>query len=77
MDPKIEEAIKFVHAYAPEINEWKILKKELLRSLPSNHRKLFSTKDKFTRKMNFNEFEKTVFDYWTKLTGIELYLEKS
>jgi hypothetical protein len=76
MDPKIEETINFVHSYAPDINDWKILKKELLKSLPPSHRKLFSTRDNATKKMNFNDFEKTVFEHWQKLTGIKLYLEQ-
>lgn len=77
MDSKIEETIKFIHAYAPDIKEWKVLKKELLKSLPSSHRKLFSTRDAKTKKMNFNDFEKTILEHWQKITGVELYLEKS
>lgn len=76
MDPKVEEVINFVHSYAPNITEWKVLKKELLKSLPPSHRKLFSTRDNLTKKMNFNEFEETVAEYWKKIAGVELYLEK-
>lgn len=76
MDPKVEEVVNFVHSYAPNITEWKVLKKELLKSLPSSHRKLFSTRDNSTKKMNFNDFEKAVFEYWQKLTGLKLYLEQ-
>lgn len=76
MDPKIEEAINFVHSYAPNLTEWKVLKKEMLKFLPSSHRKLFSTRDAKTKKMNFNDFEKTVLEHWQKITGVELYLEK-
>lgn len=76
MDPKIEEAINFVHAYAPGITQWKVLKKELLKFLPASHRKMFSTRDSSTKKMNFNDFERTVAEQWQKITGVELYLEK-
>jgi len=76
MDLKIEETIKFIHAYAPDIKEWKVLKKELLKSLPSSHRKLFSTRDNSTKKLNFNDFEKTVVEYWQKIANVTLYLEK-
>lgn len=76
MDPKIEEAINFVHAYAPGITQWKVLKKELLKFLPASHRKMFSTRDSSTKKMNFNDFERTVAEHWQKITGVELYLEK-
>jgi len=77
MDPKIEETINFVYSYAPNITDWRVLKKELLKSLPSCHRKLFSTRDNSTKKLNFNDFEKTVVEYWQKISGVELYLEKS
>jgi|APGre2960657373_1045057.scaffolds.fasta_scaffold235441_2 hypothetical protein len=76
MDPKVEEVVNFVHSYAPNITEWMVLKKELLKSLPSSHRKLFSTRDSSTKKMNFNDFEKTVVEHWHKIAGVELYLEK-
>lgn len=77
MDPKIEEAIKFVHAYAPEINEWKVLKKELLKTLPSVYRKQFSKVDKKTRILLINDFETTIIDFWKKITNSELYLVKN
>jgi len=77
MDPKVEETINFVRAYAPDISDWKILKKELLKSLPSSHRGLFSTKDRTIKKSNLNDFEKTILEYWLKITGIELYLENN
>ncbi len=76
MEPKILEAIHFVHSYAPDITEWKVLKKELLRTLPSDRRKLFSTRDAKTKKQNFNDFEKDVALQWKKITGIDLYLNK-
>jgi len=76
MDPKVEDAVKFVYAYAPNIKEWKVLKKELLKSLSPDLRKSFSTRDNRTKKMNFNDFEKTIVEYWQKLSGDQLYLEK-
>lgn len=76
MDPKIEEAINFVHSYAPDIKEWKILKKELLKFLPVNQRKLFSTRDKKTKEMNFNDLEKSIVERWKIITGMNVYLNK-
>lgn len=77
MDPKIEEAIKFVHAYAPAIAEWKILKKELLKLLHPTERKLLSTRDKKTKILNHNELELEIIARWKELTGTDLYLGKS
>lgn len=72
----MEETINFVYSYAPNITDWRVLKKELLKSLPPSHRKLFSTRDNSTKRLNFNDFEKTVVEYWQKIAGVELYLEK-
>lgn len=77
MEPKILEAIYFIHSYAPDIREWKILKKELLKNLPADKRKLFSTRDARTKVQNFNDFERNVVAQWEKITGIKLYLSKS
>ena len=75
MDPKIEEAIKFVHAYAPEISEWKVLKKELLKAIAPNYRKLFSTRYPKTKKPNFNDFEKSISAKWEQISGIKLIIK--
>ena len=75
MDPKVEETINFVRAYAPDISDWKILKRELLKSLPSSHRGLLSTKDHTTKKSILNDLEKAILKHWLKITGVELYLE--
>jgi len=74
MDQIIKEAILFVHGYGPKISEWKVLKKELLRSLPSEKRKMFSTRHSVTKALNFNELELQVVEYWKELTGADLYL---
>lgn len=72
IDPKIEESLQFVKSYAPHITEWRVLKKELLKNIPSESRKLFSTRDPVTKAANFNEFEQSVADRWTKLTGVAI-----
>lgn len=77
MDPKIEEAISFVYSYAPDIDEWKVLKRELLKFLPVSQRKLFSTRDEKTKEMNFNELEKSIVERWKTITGVNVYLTKS
>lgn len=76
MDQKIDEAINFIHSYAPHITEWVTLKKELLKVLPADKRKLFSTRDPATKKINFNEFEQSIIEHWKVITGKELYLKQ-
>jgi hypothetical protein len=72
MDPRIEEALQFINTYAPEIYEWKILKKELMKHLHPQVRKLFSTRDPVTKRQNFNDLEKCVADRWEIITGKEI-----
>lgn len=72
IDLKVEESLQFVKSYAPNISEWRVLKKELLKNIPSESRKLFSTRDPVTKATNFNEFEQLVADRWTKLTGVTI-----
>ena len=74
MDTKIEETLEFIHSYAPTISDWKVLKKELLKSLHPEQRKLFSTRDPVTKNVAINEFELKIIKKWEKVTGIELYL---
>ncbi len=77
IDAEAEQVIVFVHSYAPDIVEWKILKKELLMNFSSKYRGSLSRKDRATNKMNFNDFEKAIIEYWQNLTGTKLYLNES
>jgi hypothetical protein len=72
MDERIEEALQFIKSYAPEINEWKVLKRELMKCLNPKVRKLFSTRDPITKVQNFNEVEQTVAVRWKTITGKEI-----
>jgi len=76
MDVKVLEAVHAVRAYASEISEWKVLKRELLNSLPVEKRRLFSKRDQKTKKQNFNEFEKNILDLWQELTNTTLIITK-
>lgn len=72
MEEKILQALKFVHAYAPNIDEWKILKRELLNNLPIEKRRLFSRRDKKTKRQNYNDFEKNISNLWEEMSGCKL-----
>jgi hypothetical protein len=77
MDTKVEEALRLVNAYAGSITDWKVLKKELLKNLPFQQRKLFSTRDPLTKKQNFNEFEEVVCKRWKDITGIDVIFKRN
>lgn len=74
LDEKVLEALQFVLTYAPQITEWKVLKRELLNNLPIEKRKLFSKRDQKTKKQNFNEFERKISDLWQELTNTTLII---
>jgi hypothetical protein len=76
-DEKIEEALQFVSSYAASATDWRVVKKELLRALPAEKRKLFSTRDPRTKAANFNEFEQRVALRWKEITGAEIYLPRA
>lgn len=69
MDPRIEEALAFVHGYAGHVDEWRTVKKELLRTLPSPLRVLFTTRDPTTKRQRLNDFEQDLARRWSEMTG--------
>lgn len=72
MEEKILDAIKFVYSYAPNIRDWKVLKRELLNNLPMEKRRLFSRRDEKTKRQKFNQFEKEVSQLWENMSGHKL-----
>lgn len=69
MDERITTALKFVFEYASHVDDFLVIKKELLRALPPELRKQFSSKDPKTRRQRTNEFEEQLAQEWAKLTG--------
>ena len=70
----INSAMERVHRYAPALDEWITVKKELLKNLPSEHRTMFSTRDPITKKQRTNDFERLLIKRWSSLTGREVVL---
>jgi hypothetical protein len=69
IDTRVEAALQVIKSYAPEICEWQVLKRELMKELLPSARKLFSTRDQLTKRQNFNDFEKLVAERWREITG--------
>jgi gamma-glutamyl phosphate reductase len=69
MDSRIVEALAFVHSYAGHIDDWLVIKKELLKALPPQLRSLFSLRDPVTKKQRTNAFERELAESWSELTG--------
>lgn len=69
MDPRIAEALAFVHGYAADVDDWLIIKKELLKALAPEVRTLFSTRDPVTKRQRTNDLERLVAERWSEMTG--------
>jgi hypothetical protein len=69
MNDNIIEAMKTVFRYASHIDEWIIVKKEMLKFLHPDDRKLFSTRDNVSRKQRTNEMEFGLIALWSEMTG--------
>lgn len=67
-DP-IAGALAFVHSYAGHIDNWLVIKKELLKALPPAERTRFSTRDPVTKQQRTNDFERAVAAQWSEMTG--------
>jgi len=66
------KAIDYIHSYAPNIKEWIILKKELLKTLTSDERTLFSVRDPITKKQRTNDLERLLAKLWSVKTNLPL-----
>jgi hypothetical protein len=65
MNEKIINKIREVYAYAGHVDDWNIIKRELLKSLPSQERKKFGESDIIAK----IELESQVAALWTELSG--------
>ncbi len=73
-ESKIYEALDEVFIYAHDVDEWIVIKKELLKLLHPTDRKLFSTRDPITKKQCANEFERVLAERWSGMTGRDVIL---
>ena len=71
---RILEQTNFVASYADDCDDWVTIKKEIMRGIPSELRKNFSTRDPKTKEQNLNDFEKCLINYYKEHTGISLIL---
>jgi len=76
MDKIYMNAMITVSRYVGETtHDWLDIKKELLKHLSADDRKVFSTRDPKTKKHVLNKFEKEIIESWWGLTGIVLKLD--
>ena len=64
----IIEALKTVHSFV-DVDDWIVIKKELLKTLPAGLRRAFSTRDPITKRQHLNDFERRLMERWSEMTG--------
>ena len=72
---RILEEIDMCIFMLEDSRDWLSLKKIILRTIPSELRAHFSTRDPKTKLQTLNEFELKLIDIYKKRTGIHLVLE--
>lgn len=69
IDDVVEQALQEVFTYANHVDEFLIVKKEILKRLPSHERTRFSTRHPISKKQMTNEFEFRLAARWSEVTG--------
>ena len=72
----VDDALKLVHQYAPELREWIEIKKQVIKLLSPASRTLFSRRHPVTKLQMTNDFELTVAEKWADLTGESVVFTK-
>lgn len=68
---RILEAILFV---GNEIDDFIVVKRELINLMPRSERKMFSKRHWTTKKHVLNDLEKEIIEFWEQETGVKLKL---
>tara|TARA_B100000214_G_C23852860_1_gene574260 strand:- start:397 stop:663 length:267 start_codon:yes stop_codon:yes gene_type:complete len=72
MSQRIYDQVDFVMSYAGDCDDWVTIKKEVMKGIPSNLRKNFSTRDAKTKNHTLNNFEREIINYYRDRSGIHL-----
>jgi hypothetical protein len=65
---RILQAIEHVFSYAPHIDDWIIVKKELMKCLSPSEKILLSTRHPITKKQRTNDLERLLAKFWSTKT---------
>lgn len=71
---RVAEELTLIAGLAGQEEDWMVVKRLLLLSLPSRLRTLFSTRDPKTKRQSLNSFEKQLIEMYNDMTGIRLRL---
>lgn len=76
IEEAVSEAMTEVHSYAGHVDDWIVIKKELLKSLSSEFRSLMSTRDPITKEQRANDFELRLAERWEGMTGRKVIVKQ-
>lgn len=72
---RVKRRIEEVAAYVQDTtSDWKLVKIELVKSMPREERRRFSKRHPSSRKMLMNDFEREIIRLWKEITDVELKL---
>ena len=69
---RITNQIKEVSSYVGNCDDWVTIKKEIMKGIPSDLRKLFSRRDPITKEQVPNNFDMIVKEAYERFSGVDL-----
>jgi len=66
---RIKDELLLAKMHGLKFKEWMVMKRYLLRVLPSQMRTYFSTRDSYTKQQHLNEFENELVKYYYSQTS--------
>lgn len=76
IDEAILSALKFVHTYAQDVDDWLVIKKEIVKQVSPALRGQFSRRDEVTKLQLVNDFDRAVATQWSSMTGRPVVLKQ-
>jgi hypothetical protein len=65
---RIVQAIDHIFTYASHIDDWIVIKKELMKCLSPSEKILLSTRHPITKKQRTNDLERLLAKFWSSKT---------
>jgi len=75
--PRIVTTIQAVYEYTGAINDWLIIKRQLINAFPVDLRERLSKRHPISKKHMINLFDKEIIKCWKELTGVDLILDET
>ncbi len=74
LDPRVLAAVSYVAQYMGDCDDWVDIKVEIMNTLRPELRRMFSRRDRKTYRQVMNDFDRAVWDEYTRVSGVQLVL---